>query len=515
MRQSATYRRQLVPVLCAVALSMLAWRSARAETRPGYGGTIIGGLLGEPVHLDPVRAHSHTDVAVVTLLFDTLYRVAGKAPDGDLRVVPHVAAALPVVSDNGTVARIAVRTDIVFHDKKSLRAEDVKRSLERLRKQPAAGYLLAPVKSIAREGDELVVRLYRPTPELALLLTAPASSITPRGRAPTWRRAIGSGPFKLSRRDPASRRLRLSVHNRYFAGRPYVNALDLRWHERADDEATAYESGRSHYSLRDAVAYQGHTPKYRTNEAMGPATILSYVGFGSAGSHSAIVENKDFRQALSLAIERGGFRGIGSGERVSPTVHPVAAAVGGPSAGDRQRRARLREAGTALSRAARSVRALRAPPNGGPRSFELELIVDRTRLDDQDIAAKVVAALFQLGVRAHITSLEAAEFAERVQRGSCDLYIGQLAMPGALSQLTLAAAFAVGGDRWSLDTLRKGPLDRVRAGRIFTERLPVVPLFHRALRVHHRENVRGIHFDDTSRLYLDDVFFHGKVRRSK
>jgi len=504
----------LLPISLMFAL---LWCSAAAlaETRPRYGGTVVGGLLGEPVHIDPVMAQSHADITVVSLLFDTLYRVDGKDPGGRLRIAPHLATDLPTADESGTQVRIPLRADVTFHDGTPVRPTDIVQSLQRTAQSSQAGHLLASVKAIDHRDQELVLSLTRATPELAVLLAAPATAITPGGRAPTWKRATGSGAFRLASKKRAQHRLILAVNNEYFAGRPYVNKLDLRWFDRPDDEATAYESGASHFSLRDAVAYAGHTPKYATREASGLATILAYVGFGPASTHGRVVADRDFRQALSLAIERGGFLSIGSGERVTPTLEPVASALGGTLIQPAQARARLSEARSALERAASAVPALKARSDRGVRDFELELIVDRSRPDDQAIAAKVVAALFQLGLRARIATLEAPVFAERVAAGNCDLYIGQLALPSAHADASLAATFAIDGDDWSTRALRKAPLDRAAAGKAFSAQLPIVPLFHRALRVHHRSNLRGVAFDDASLLTLGDLFFYGRLQRSR
>lgn len=497
------------------------------ETRPGYGGTVIGSILGEPVSIDPTKVWSHAEVTVVGLLFDTLYRVDGKQPSGAPRIVPHIAAAMPMVSKNRLEVRIPLRDDIKFHNGSPLGAADIVGSLRRLRKS-GYGYLLASVRAIdsrtQSKADErgqnkaetsVVLSLSRPTPELASLLTAPVSGITPGGRAPTWKRAVGSGPFKLARIERKQRRVRLLANRTHFAGRPYIDKLTLRWFAKADDEATEYELGRAHLSLRGDVAYEGHTPKYRTGDIMGPATLLVYAGFGHTAAHGKITDNRDFRRALSLALERDGFRSVSTGERITPTVNPVASPVGGPVIKSIESRARIDQARAVLARASENVNSLRTRTDRGQTTFVLELIYDRTRPDDRAIAEKVIAALFRLGVKARIVGLDATAFNKRVLDGACDLYIGQLPMPVTLPSMTMAAAFARGGDRWSRTRLSSAQLDVAHASQTFARRLPIIPLFHRALRVHHRHNVRGIQFDDTSRLLFSNLFFFGRAKRSE
>ena len=491
--------------------------TAEAETRPGYGGTLRAGLLGEPVTIDPVGARSHAELTLVSLLFDTLYRIDGKNPDGSPRVVPHVAAAMPEVSRNGRVARIAIRPGIAYHDLRKLVVSDVSRSLNRLRKSPA-GWILAPIESAWADGDTLVIRLARRTPELTLLLTAPQTAITPRGRfnpGQTWDRSvIGSGPFRLRRMSHDNRRLVLGAAPNHFAGRPYVDDLVFHWFERAEKEATDYEAGRSEMSLRGSVAFAGHKPVYRTEQVSGPVTLLAYVGFGATEAHRAITADRSFRRALSLALDRNSLRGIGTGERVSPAIHPIPGVLGGAPVPPAARRAQIAPARTLLNAAARNLPLL-TPDHSGVRKPEFELIIDRTRPDDREIAEKIVAALFRLGLRARITALPAREFRDRVDRGDCDLYIDQLVAPVPRHDIAVAAAFAAGKDDWAQATLAAGPLDAEAATRVFARRMPVIPLFHRAVRIHHRADIHGLSAADTSLFSLDDLFLFGKAERNR
>ncbi|MCA9678335.1 MAG: hypothetical protein KC464_25130, partial [Myxococcales bacterium] len=128
---------------------------------------------------------------------------------------------------------------------------------------------------------------------------------------------------------------------------------------------------------------------------------------------------------------------------------------------------------------------------------------------------KLVVALDKLGLGAEITELPAGEFATRVARGECDLYVGQLPALGADPALLWAAAFAAGGDAWARGQLAGGAVDVGAARREFADRLPVLPLFHRALRVHHRTDVRGLVLDASARIGFADLFTWGAPARSK
>lgn len=491
----------------AIALTLAALApAARGEGRPSYGGTVIGSLLSEPASIDPAAATTHAELTVAGLLFDTLYRL-----DGGGMPVPHLAAAEPEVSEDGREVRIRLRPGVRFHDGAEVTVADAAASLERVRGS-AAGWAMAPVANVRAGADAVVLTLRRQAPELSSLLALPATAVLPGGKAPREGRAIGSGPFKLRTLDRNKRRMVLEAWDGHFAGRPYLDRIELRWYQDDDGEARAYEAGTTQLSQRGAVAFAGHQPKYATEQVEGPATVLAHVVFGRA--HAAITASVDLRRALSLSLGRDGLRVIGTGERVVPALDPVPLDLGGPVPARAERRPRSAAARAALQAAARDVELIDDLIDGD-RSLSLEVIVDRSRPDDREIAEKVVDALFRLGLSAHIAELDAAVFARRSGKGDFDLAIGQLAAPAALPALVRAAAFAAGGDDWAAQQLARAMLGAVAAERAFERALPILPLAHRAVRVHHRSDVRGVGFDVLGRLGLADLFLHGRPARSR
>lgn len=479
--------------LALIAAVVAAAAVARGETRPRYGRKIVGSVLGQPASLDPVRARSHAEMQLAMLLYDTLYRIGEEG-----EIVPHLAVDLPSLSADGREARIKIAKGAQFQDGSPVGAADVEQSLDRLSRSDAA-WLLAPVASVSHDGDQVVVILRRATPELAEILATPQASITAGGRAP-GKKPNGSGPFALARGPAKKGSILLVPWDRHFAGRPYADKLDLRWFDQATAEARAYEVGELNLSFRGPVAFSGHEPKYPTEVTAGPAVVMAYVGFGRG--HGRAFDNVDLRRAVSLAIGRESLRIIGTGERVEPTSFPIAQDLGGPDPTAADLEARVADARAALARATPKVKALAAKTTW-------ELLVDRTRPDDREIGQKVVAALFRLGLSCKITELDAPALDARLLRGDYDLAIGQLAPPGPSPALQIAAAFAAGGDGFAAAQMTTAPLAIDVALAAFAQRLPVLPLFHRSIRVHHRVDVRRVAFDATGRLLYPDMFLFG------
>ncbi len=481
MDRSLISRRAFLGASAAgAAFAAVGARRARAEARPGYGGRIVASLSSAPLTFDPLAAWTYADVTLIGLVFDTLYRVDARG-----RIAPQLAATLPEAA-SATSVRIRLRRGVRCHDGHELSVADAVAALTRAARSPLADWALADVDGIAADGNAIKLELRRAVAplDLALALSAPQLSIVRTGK----KAASGSGPFKLA--TQAAHRVELSAHEDCFAGRPYVDQLTLRWFDRPDDEARAYEVGDADVSLRGAVAFAGHQPKYATDVVDGTATWLAFLGFGR--SNAAVTDVPGFRAALSQAIGRSAFKHIGSGERVVPALVPESPDLGGAVP-------------DAAAQTARPDAAALRPA----ASLRLSLITDRTRLDDADVAARIVTGLDAAGVSASYEALEPGEYARRVATGKCDLWLGQLLAPTTDPLHEILLAFAAGGSRWAVGERRAGKLDRARALTEWSKRWPVVPLYHRAVRAHHRETLHGVGFDALGRVTFADAFTFG------
>jgi hypothetical protein len=120
-----------------------------------------------------------------------------------------------------------------------------------------------------------------------------------------------------------------------------------------------------------------------------------------------------------------------------------------------------------------------------------------------------VLALDKLGIGALITALPASTLRDRINKGTTDLYIGQLAQPLGGFLYWWSAAFAAGNDDTLVRQLASGTVDLGSASREFAARLPVVPLMFRSVRIWHPTNLRGLAFDILGRPSYQDVSLFG------
>ncbi|HEY5944109.1 MAG TPA: ABC transporter substrate-binding protein, partial [Kofleriaceae bacterium] len=433
---------------------------------------------------------------VAGLVFDTLYRLG---TDGT--VEPLIADAPPVLDEKHTTVRTAIKKGIKLHDGTELTALDVAQSLERVRTQ--AKWLIAPLIGVKQDGDAVVLSLRAPVAELTTLLALPQLAITKAGKAP-GDKPIGSGPYIVDSLDRPHHHLQLRAFDDYFAGRPYVDQLVLAWYDTPDGEARRFETGKSHISARGAAAFAGGQPTFRTDDVEGPPALLVFVGFGRA--HADVTGDRAFRRALDLALSRGGLTTISSGERVVPTRSPVPVEAGGSALDAAGKAGDLPAARAQLADAAKRVPSLAAAQLSRLR---LEILVEDTRPDDRQLAERVSLALDKLGIQAVITPVSASVLRERVAKGQSDLWIGQHVAPVTARLVWWTAAFAAGADDWSVSALGSGTIDPTAAGKEFSQRLPIVPLMFRSVRMWHPTNLRGIAFDPIGRPCYADVFVYG------
>jgi len=480
--------RVIVVVACVATL-------AHAETRPRYGGKVEGALSGAPVTFDPVAAQTHAELTVVGLVFDTLYTVGA-----DGVVQPHLALGPPVFDPARTSAHIALRRGVQFHDATPLSASDVADSLERVRTK--VGWLLAPVTAIRASGDGVDLTLRVPVAELSTLLALPQTAITKHGQAPAAGKPIGSGPFAVDGFDPVNKKLGLKAFDEHFAGRPYLDRLELGWFDTPDGEARRFETGAAQLSGRGVGAFAGAQPKYQASHVESPAALLLFVGFGK--QHAQITGDKMFRRALDLALDRGALVTITTGERTLPTRLPLPIEAGAPVLDAAGRAGDATAARAVLDDAGKRIAALARP---GLDAVKLVIIIDETRPDDRELALRVSRGLDKLGIHFTIEAVAADKLRDRAAKGDCDLWIGQLAAPVSVAVAWWGMAFAAGNDGWAQAQLAAGALDPADAIKEFGGRLPIVPLMFRSLLVWYRTDVHGLGFDASGRPGLADLYW--------
>jgi peptide/nickel transport system substrate-binding protein len=269
--------------LVLLAASSLLWPgAAHAATRPHYGGTLRVAMRTAATSLDPAeRAQSGSleSSNLSSLIFDTLVTL-------DDRGGLQPALALSWQPEPGTQRwQFKLRHGVTFQDGTPVTADQVAASLR----------VANPNWKVLPAGDELIIERDAPAPDLPAELAQPRNGIAKRG-GPT---ILGTGPFAVSQWQ-AGKKLILASNNEYWAGRPFVDSIEITMGQGFREQAIALDLGKA--DLIEVAPEQAHRAgvegRHIENSAPGELMALAF----SRDRQSA--DEGLLREALALSLDR-------------------------------------------------------------------------------------------------------------------------------------------------------------------------------------------------------------------
>src|SRR5881409_3903934 len=179
-------------------------------------GTLVVGLVAEPVNLDPPQVTDLNSNRVGRRIVETLVTF----PDESTQVVPGLAESW-TISKDGLQYTFKLRRGIAFHDGTPLNAEAVKFSIERqinpnhpaykLGKYPFANFFFGNVKAVEVLSEERVAFLLNEARAsfIAVLAQGAASIVSPTA-VMKWgpdypTHPVGTSPFRFASWDRGQR----------------------------------------------------------------------------------------------------------------------------------------------------------------------------------------------------------------------------------------------------------------------------------------------------------------------
>jgi peptide/nickel transport system substrate-binding protein len=210
------------------------------------GGKLVMALSAEPDKLDPTLARSLNSRYVFNAMCEKLYDV-----DAEARIVPQLATALPMVSDDGLTVTIPVRDGVKFADGTPFDAAAVKSTFERnlTLKESGRKSELGPITSVdAPDARAVVVHLKTPFAPLTAALADRAGMIM----SPTALKGLGQnfssapvcvGAFKFTKRVPQNSIELSKDPNYYDAAKVHLDSISYRIITDANIRAANLRSG--------------------------------------------------------------------------------------------------------------------------------------------------------------------------------------------------------------------------------------------------------------------------------
>lgn len=274
-------------LLFLALMSLAITPGAQAATRPHYGGVLRLAVAGPLSSLDPADASNISGQAailhVAPLIFNTLTTLDDRG-----EVQPSLALAWK--SDFGSQAvgsqrwELQLRPDVKFSDGTPLTANAVAASLR----------VANPRWNISPAGDSVVIETDAAIPDLPAELALSRNSIVLRQGG----KLVGTGPFTVAQWD-AGKNLAVVSREDYWAGRPFVDSVEIAIGRPLRDQMLALELGRLEGVEVAAEQASGGVAGGRVVNSA-PDELLAIVFSRDAQSP----EERRLRHALGLAIDR-------------------------------------------------------------------------------------------------------------------------------------------------------------------------------------------------------------------
>lgn len=225
--------RRLCSLLFAALIGAASFAASAAD-RPALRIAVQANSAGQ----EPVAEVSNPSMRNHFPIHETLVK-----PDiyGDFSLRPNLATSWEWISP--TVLELKLRTDVVFHDGRTMTADDVVFSFgpERMTADGAPGNWVSksyysPIASVEAVNPSTVrFNLKAPDPIFLQRLSFIAAAIVSKGgwqdAGGNWenwaQKPIGAGPYKVQSYQ-AGDNVVLAAHDRYFGGKPNAETVTLK-----------------------------------------------------------------------------------------------------------------------------------------------------------------------------------------------------------------------------------------------------------------------------------------------
>jgi peptide/nickel transport system substrate-binding protein len=290
-------KRSGFPLLAASSLLLLI-PSAQAGTRPQYGGTLQVSIHESPASLDPNDMAKPGSLAlrnITNLIFETLVKMDDRG-----QVPPGLATSWstePIAGNQRWSFRL--RKGVMFHDGTALTPAAAAASLHGAN----------PSWKITSNADSVIVECDSPCPYLPEELSLARNAIAKRS---SDGKLSGTGPFHIADWQPG-KRLALGAEENYWAGRPFLDAVEIEFGKSFREQFVSLELGKS--DLIEIPAEQSHRIS-TAGMKMWRSEPLELIALLFA--HDALSPaEKSLREALALSVERASIGSVilqGSGQ---------------------------------------------------------------------------------------------------------------------------------------------------------------------------------------------------------
>jgi peptide/nickel transport system substrate-binding protein len=278
--------------------------AAKPAGTPKPGGVLRIGGETDFADLDPHTARVGWDINMMQNVYSGLVR-AGQ----DLLPAPDLATEWQFTDPQTLV--FTLRQGVKFHNGRTLVADDVKYSLERLLDPNVPAGFASYIESVgsieATDATHVTLRLKRPDAAIVNNLAMPTMAIVAREAVEPQpvglkNTMMGTGPFKFKEFIPGQKLVLVKNPDYFVAGQPLLDELDFIPLSDETARTNALRSGEVDYIEPAAPKHVQSLRSDRTLQVSGGPN-LSFVGI-SLNTTRKPFDDQRVRQALAYAIGR-------------------------------------------------------------------------------------------------------------------------------------------------------------------------------------------------------------------
>lgn len=295
-------RKKLLSLLFAliVLLSACGNKSGTTTSSPApikeISGEYIAFYLTTKDNLNPIFADTENDIAVYSLLYDSLIYL-----ENDMSISPQLAKSCTVSSDSTSISFL-LRDDVFWHDGEKFTADDVKHTIEQIKASNGESIYFDSVTAISEinvlDDYNFTLNLTGPYARIVNLLDFP---IIPSHCGTISEIPVGTGKYQFSEKTSADV-MTLSKNNLWKLGDlPIEENVNIKLLGKSTDNFSLFKTGEvdvlnvtasqmNEFGFTDKSIYFSYiTPKYE------------FIGFNLS---NRVFSDANVRKAISLAINR-------------------------------------------------------------------------------------------------------------------------------------------------------------------------------------------------------------------
>ncbi|HET8986329.1 MAG TPA: ABC transporter substrate-binding protein [Trueperaceae bacterium] len=386
--------------------AMLLVGAAFAQT-----GTLELAIDTAPVGLDPHLTTAFSSFVITGQIYDALVEV-----DAALEVQPGLATSW-TISDDGLVYVFQLREGVRFHNGRTMTADDVVYSFERIANPETAS---PQASRFAQVGTAVATGEYEVTFTLTqqyapFITNLPNLSVVPQevveANGNLQQVAVGTGPFMLTEVVPDTYVLLSANPDYYREGQPGVAALKFNIVPVASTRAAGLRTGTYHM-IPDVDPATAETLRNVSGITLMGVQDLAYTLLGFNTTREPFNDPR-VRQAINYAIDR---------EELVEGVYFGNAVPGGPLSPGLQAWAEDTSAFACYATNLDTARSLLADA-GFPDGFSTEILTFGTIQVVTDSAQVLQAQLAQVGIDATVNVAEFGTFVQDWTNSNFDMFV--------------------------------------------------------------------------------------------